>query len=44
MPPLLAFGLGFLCCGLLGLLYLLSQFLQIMRELLEMLRDELKDS
>lgn len=43
MPPFLAFCLGFLSLGLVVMLYLLYQFIQIQREMLWMLKEELKD-
>lgn len=43
MMPLLAFGLGFLSLGLVVMLYLLYQYIQILRELLWMLKKELRD-
>ncbi len=43
MPPLLAFALGFFCCGLLITLYLLSKAIDILREFISMLKEELKD-
>ena len=37
------FVMGFICMGLVGLLYLLSEFIKIFRELITILREELND-
>lgn len=43
MATPLDFFMGFMCCGLIGLLYLLYQLIWILREFLVMLMVELKD-
>ena len=42
-PGLLEFAAGFMCCGLFVLLYLLSKAIDILREFISMLKEELKD-
>ncbi len=42
-PDLLNFAAGFMCCGLLIVLYLLSRAIDILREFISMLKEELKD-
>lgn len=42
-PGLLEFAAGFMCCGLLVMLYLLSKVIDILREFISMLKDELRD-
>ncbi len=42
-PGLLEFAAGFGCCGLLVGLYLLSKAIDILREFMSMLKEELKD-
>lgn len=40
---LIEFAAGFGCCGLLVTLYLLSKAIDILREFISVLKDELKD-
>ena len=40
----LDFWMGFMCCGLLGFIYLLYQLLQILREFLILLKEELSNN
>lgn len=42
--PLLIFVAGFVCCGTLITLYLLYQLMQILREFLALLMEEVKNS
>lgn len=39
----LAFGLGFTSCSIVVLLYLLYQLVQLLKELVSIVREELKD-
>lgn len=43
MPPSLDFYMGVSCCGLIVMLYLLYQLIQVLREFLIKLLDESKD-
>lgn len=43
MAPSLDFFMGFMCCGLVGLLYLLYQLIQILREFLILVSEEMKN-
>ncbi len=43
MPASFEFFLGFSCFGIVALLYLLNEFIGLLRELVELLREELKD-
>ena len=42
-PGLLEFAAGFMSCGLLIVLYQLNRLIDILRELLLLLKEELKD-
>jgi len=42
-PDLLNFAAGFMCCAILIMLYLLSKVIDIVREFVSMLKEELKD-
>ena len=42
-PGLLEFAAGFMACGLLIVLYQLNRLIDILRELLLLLKEELKD-
>lgn len=42
-PGFLEFAAGFMCCGFIVLLYLLSKAIDILREFISMLKEELKD-
>lgn len=42
MPPSFEFVGGFMCCGLIVLLYQLSKAIDILREFISMLEDELR--
>jgi len=42
-PDLLNFTAGFMCCAILIMLYLLSKVIDIVREFVSMLKEELKD-
>lgn len=42
-PGLLEFAAGFGCCGLLITLYLLNKAIDILREFISVLKEELKD-
>lgn len=44
MPiPSIEFYMGFSCCVLVGLLYLLNELVKILRELLEIVKKEFED-
>jgi len=43
MPPSFEFVSGFICCGVIVALYLLSRAIDILREFISMLKEELKD-
>ena len=42
-PGLLEFATGFMCCGLLVALCLLNKAVDILRDFISMLKEELKD-
>ena len=42
-PGLLEFAAGIMCCGLLVGLYLLNKAVDILRDFISMLKEELKD-
>lgn len=42
-PDLLNFAAGFMCCGLLIMLYLLSKVIDIVREFVSMLKEFMED-
>jgi len=42
-PDLLNFIAGFMCCAILIVLYLLSKAIDILREFISMMKEELKD-
>lgn len=43
MPAPFEFIGGFMCCGLLIVLYLLNRLIDILREFISVLKEELKD-
>jgi len=43
MAPPLSFFLGFMCCGLIVILYLLYRLIEVLKEFVMILKDELID-